>query len=256
VKGGLDMQFSNRDFYNYNNILSYIDSSMQTLINMNTTILGTKEYMLFFYIKEDFTANFFSLYNTDIDLECLGFSVLQRNTRHSIEAFLDLVNLSNDSDYLTVIEHCDDQNKQYNPKYNSILNGKPCNIPNKYKIATQMYNENIPGYLLNISSKTNRYTHPNVFVDILNYNDYDKKLKILRNLLNANLYTLTASYRLILKIFNNNMTPVLTCTTCPFLNPYLKDCKQCFSNEETRFQNLIKNALITYTNPFQNPFYQ
>lgn len=249
------MQFLNRDFYNYNNILGYIDSSMQALINMNTTIPGTKEYMLFFYIKEDFTANFFSLYNTDIDYECLGFSVLQRNTRHSIEAFLDLVNLSNDSDYLTVMEHCDDRNKQYSPKYHSILNGL-CNIPNKYKIATQMYNENIPRDLLDISKKTNRYTHPNVFVDILNYNDYDKKLEILRNLLNANLYTLTAAYRLMLKIFNNNMTPVLTCTTCPFLNSYLKDCKQCFSNEEARFKNLIKNALITYTNPFQNPYYQ
>lgn len=146
------MQFLNRDFYNYNNIIGYIDSSMQALVNMNTTIPGTKEYMLFFYIKEDFTANYFSLYTTDIDLECLGFSVLQRNTRHSIEAFLDLVNLSNDSDYLTVMEHCDDRNKQYSPKYHSILNGL-CNIPNKYKIATQMYNENIPRDLLDISKK-------------------------------------------------------------------------------------------------------
>lgn len=103
-KGWTAMQFLNRDFYNNNNILGYIDSSMQALINMNTTILTTKEYMLFFYIKEDFTANYFSLYTTDIDLECLGFSVLQRNTRHSIEAFLDLVNLSNDQDYLSVME--------------------------------------------------------------------------------------------------------------------------------------------------------
>lgn len=250
------MQFLNREFYNNNGLLDYINSSMQALINMNTAIPSTKEYMLFFYIKEDFTANFFSLYSTDIDLECLGFSVLQRNTRHSIEAFLDLVNLSNDPDYLTVMEHCDDQRKQYNPKYNSILNGKPCNIPNKYRIATQMYNENIPKSLVKISSNTNRYTHPNVFVDILNYNDYDKKLEILRNLLNANFYTLTTAYKLMLKIFNNNITPVLTCTACPIPNPYLKSCEQCFSNEEARFQNLIKNALITYTNPFQTPYYR
>lgn len=249
------MQFLNRDFYNTNNILGYINSSMQTLINMNTTILGTKEYMLFFYIKEDFSANYFSLYNTDIDLDCLGFSVLQRNTRHSIEAFLDLINLSNDSDYLTVMEHCADKNKQYNPKYHSILKGL-CNIPKKYKIATQMYNESIPRNLLVISSKTNSYTHPNVFVDILNYNDYNKKLEILRNLLSANLYTLTAAYKLMLKIFNNDMTPSLTCPTCPFLNSYLKNCKQCFVNEKTRFKNLIKNAIITYTNPFQNSYYQ
>lgn len=250
------MQFLNRDFYNNNNILGYIETSMQALINLNTTIQSTKEYMLFFYIKEDFTANYYSLYSVDIDSECLGFSVLQRNTRHSIEAFLDLVNLSNDSDYLSVMEHCDNRNKQYHSKYNSILNGQPCNIPNKYKIATKMYNEAIPRDLLAISSKTNRYTHPNVFVDILNYNDYDKKLNILRDLLKTNLYALTAAYKLMLKIFNNNMTPVLSCTTCPFLNPYLKDCNQCFSKEEARFQNLIKNALITYTNPFQNSYFQ
>ena len=144
------MQFLNRDFYNNNNILGYIDSSMQALINMNTTLLTTKEYMLFFYIKEDFTANYSSLYTTDIDLECLGFSVLQRNTRHSIEAFLDLVNLCNDPDYLSVMEHCADRNKQYNAKYHSILKGS-CNIPKKYKIATQMYNANIPRDLLTIS---------------------------------------------------------------------------------------------------------
>lgn len=249
------MQFLNRDFYNNNNILGYIDSSMQALINMNTTLLTTKEYMLFFYIKEDFTANYFSLYTTDIDLECLGFSVLQRNTRHSIEAFLDLVNLCNDPDYLSVMEHCADRNKQYNAKYHSILKGS-CNIPKKYKIATQMYNTNIPRDLLTISSKTNSYTHPNTFVNILNYNEYDKKLEILRDLLSANLYTLTTAYKLILKKFNNNMTPVLTCSTCPFPNPLLKNCNQCFLNEEARFQNLIKNALITYTNPFQNSYYQ
>ena len=254
-KGWTAMQFLNRDFYNNNNILGYIDSSMQALINMNSTILTTKEYMLFFYIKEDFTANYFSLYTTDIDLECLGFSVLQRNTRHSIEAFLDLVNLSNDQDYLSVMEF-NSKKGRYNPKYRPYINGKLFTINEKYKIATQMYNEDIPRELLTISSKTNSYTHPNVFVDILNYNDYDKKIEILKNLLNVNLYTLAGAYRLILKIFNNDITPIQNCPNCSFFNPYLKNCKQCFLNEEARFKNLIKNALITYTNPFQNPYYQ
>lgn len=42
------MQFLNRDFYNNNNILGYIETSIRTLINLNTTIQSTKEYMLFF----------------------------------------------------------------------------------------------------------------------------------------------------------------------------------------------------------------
>lgn len=222
---------------------------------MNPAILSTKEYILFFYIKEDFAANYSSLCSADIDLECLGFSVLQRNTRHSIEAFLDLINLCNDPDYLSVLEHCADRNNRYNTKYHFILKGS-CNIPKKYKIATEMYQEKIPENLVNISSKTNSYTHPNVFIQILNYNDYDKKIKILRNLLSINLYTLTTAYKLMLKIFNNNAIPILRCPTCFFPNPYFKNCNQCFLNEEARFQNLIKNALITYTSPFPNPYYQ
>lgn len=53
------MQFLNHDFYNNNNILGYINSSMQTLINMNSTILGTKEYMLFFTLKKIFLQTIF-----------------------------------------------------------------------------------------------------------------------------------------------------------------------------------------------------
>lgn len=53
------MQFLNRDFYNNNNILGYINSSMQTLINMNSTILGTKEYMLFSISKKIFLQTTF-----------------------------------------------------------------------------------------------------------------------------------------------------------------------------------------------------
>lgn len=53
------MQFLNRDFYNNNNILGYINSSIQALINMNTTILGTKEYMLFSTSKKTFLQTTF-----------------------------------------------------------------------------------------------------------------------------------------------------------------------------------------------------
>ncbi|MDE6252599.1 MAG: hypothetical protein K2M78_08175 [Lachnospiraceae bacterium] len=249
------MQFLNRDFYNNTNLLNYINSSIQSLINIDASILNKTEYMLFFYIKEDFTANFFTLYRTDIDIECLGFSVLQRNTRHSIEAVLDLINLCHDSDYLSVMKYAANKGR-YDPKYHSYIKGSLCSIPIKYKIATQMYKEDLPKSLLNISSKTNNYTHPNVFVDILNYNDYDKKIKILRNLLNMNLYTLTTAYKLILKKFNNDTIPSLGCTNCISPNPCYKNCNECFLNEEARFKNLIKNALITYTNPFQNTYYQ
>lgn len=247
------MLFINRDFYSSNDIFSFINASVQILINQNPSILATNEYKLFFYIKEDFSANFFALYSTDIDMECLGFSVLQRNTRHAIEAFLDLLNLSHDPDYLSVMEHCADRKKRYNPKYNSILQGK-CTIYKKYEIATKMYNENIPQELVDISSETNNHTHPNVFVDVIGMNEYDKKATILRNVLNATLYALISSYQIILKKFNNNIMPTMNCTTCRYA-PF-RTCNQCFTDERARFQNLINNALFTYSSPFQNVYYQ
>ena len=244
------MQFLNRDFYAPNNVLNYINVSMQAVINQMPAILGTKEYLLYFYIKEDFNANLYALINTDINLECLGFSVLQRNTRHAIEAYLDLVNLSHDQDYLSVLEHCDDRTKRYNPKYHSILQGK-CTIYKKYTIATEMHDENIPHELVDISSQTNNHTHPNAFIELLTINDYNKKCEILRNLLNACFYTLTNAYAILLQKFNNNMLPTLGCCNIPF-----KNCKQCLMNEQARFQNLINNSLTTYNIPFQNPYYQ
>ena len=103
---GLNTLFLNRDFYGQYNILTYIESSMRLILVNNQTILATKEYWLYYYIREDFVANFYALYNTDIDLDCFGFTVVQRNTRHAIEAYLDLVNLVADSEYLTVLEYC------------------------------------------------------------------------------------------------------------------------------------------------------
>jgi len=244
------MQFLNRDFYAPNNVLNYIDVSMQAVINRLPAILGTKEYLLYFYIREDFNANLCAMFNTNIDIECLGFSVLHRNTRHAIEAFLDLLNLSHDLDYLSVLEHCADRKKRYNSKYHSILQGK-CTIHKKYEIATQMYNENIPHELVDISSETNNYTHPNVFIELLTVNDYSKKSELLRSLLNASFYTLINAYVLLLQKFNNNTLPTLGCC-----NAFPRDCMQCFRNEQARFQNLINNSLTIYSIPFQNPYYQ
>lgn len=251
------MQVLNYAFYNPSNIFNYIYSSIQGLTNKDHRILSTKEYFLFFYIREDFKANLGALYNYDIELDCLGFSVIQRNTRHAIEAFLDLVNLSHDISYSSVMEYCAKKSEDYrchyyyHEKYHPILKGS-CNIYKKYKIATEMYGESIPQNLLDISSKTNSYTHPNVFINILAANDNNKKYEILRNLLNVCLYTLTSAYKILLKKFNNNIVPDLNCISCRFC--YFKKCYQCFTDEVDKFQNLINNSLVIAI-PLQNPYY-
>ena len=247
------MQFLNRDFYNNTGLINYLNYSLQVLINGNQNILTSKEYLLFYYIKENFISNFYSLYNTDIDTDCLGFSVVQRNTRHSIESYLGLVNLISDSDYLSVLEYCARQGK-YDAKYRKFINDKIFNIPAKYNIATKMYSNSIPNTLLSVAANSNRHVHPNVFIKIIGMNECNKKTDTLRKLLKTNLFILTEAYKLIVKNFNNGTFPTLNCQNC---NPFLgRNCGMCFENEQIRFQNLIDNGLITYTNPVQTNYQQ
>lgn len=244
------MTFLNRDFYTTQDVFSFINSSILKLINQNTAITSSKEYLLFYYIKENFSANFYSLYNTDIDLDCLGFTLIQRNTRHSIESFLDLINLSNDLDYLSVLEYCANPKRPYHSKYHSIIKGKLCNIPKKSQIATQMYNVSLPKNLLTLSANSNKYVHPNVFIDIINGNELEKKMSLLQDLLNINLEILIRAYICILNKFNNGIQPCLYCPNCTFFPP--KPCNSCFLSEKNKFQNLINNGLITYNYPVQS----
>lgn len=116
------------------------------------------------------------MYNIDIDTDYLGFSVIHRNTRHSIEAFLDLINLISDPEYISVLEY-GSKKGNYNLKYQPYIKGKIFNIPAKYDIATKMYKKTIPSALLQIASENNKHMHPNIFIDIVNPMDYNKKDK-------------------------------------------------------------------------------
>lgn len=116
------------------------------------------------------------MYNIDIDTDYLGFSVIHRNTRHSIEVFLDLINLISDPEYISVLEY-GSKKGNYNLKYQPYIKGKIFNIPAKYDIATKMYKKTIPSTLLQIASENNKHMHPNIFIDIVNSMDYNKKGK-------------------------------------------------------------------------------
>lgn len=247
------MLFLNPDFFTTNNIVGFINASFQVLIQNNPSIVASKEYRFYYYINENFSSSFYSLYNTDIDMDYLGFSIIHRNTRHSIEAFLDLINLCSDPDYISVLEH-NAKKGNYNPKFQSYIKGKFFEIPEKYEIATKMYNRKITSELLKTSSTTNKYTHPNVFIDILTPADYNKKARLLKKLLTTNLYIFTSSYQLILEKFNSNTHPCLNCQNCNIYLSSFHRCDLCFDNECKRFQNLIDNGLFTYTNPTFNPY--
>ena len=94
----------NKYLYNYNSIYNFINNSVNLMINDNPNLTSKKEYWLFYFIKEDFYSSLYSIYNVDIDMDFFGFSLIKKNTRHAVEAFLDLYNLCLDPEYLVVLE--------------------------------------------------------------------------------------------------------------------------------------------------------
>lgn len=248
--------FLNNDFYTQCNILGFINSSIQFLSHINPVLLSSNEYRLFFFIKENFASNLFSLQGVNIDFECMGFPLLHRNTRHSIESYLDLINLCQDDEYLSVLEYCAKKGK-HNPKFAPYKSGKIFTIHSKHRIATELYGLNSMDVLCDIAGNNNDYIHPNIFTDILTGNDAIKKSDILKLLLSTNIFLLTSGYQAILGKFNNGLQPVLNCSQCQQFT--LKNCSACYNTEYMKFNNLVNTGLFTYTppissywSPFQN----
>ena len=141
MKGeGVFMLLLNQDLFVHNNILTFIDQSTNILIANNNQLAFEKEYWLYYYIKEDFISNLRSLYNKDIDLDTFGFSFIRRNTRHMIEAFLDLYNLCNNSNYMTVLKYCAHISKEVG-RYSTYLYKGQFTIRSKCNIAKEHYGE-------------------------------------------------------------------------------------------------------------------
>lgn len=238
--------FLNHDFYTQCDILGFINASIQELSHTNPTLLASNEYRLFYFIKENFASNLFSLHGINIDFECMGFPLLHRNTRHSIESYFDLINLCQDDDYLSVLKYCAKKG-HHDPKFKKYKSGNIFSIRSKHKIATELYGLDPMKVLCDIAGNNNDYIHPNIFTDILTGSDINKKSEILKVLLGTNLFLLTSAYRTIIKKFNNNQQPILNCSQCQQFT--LKNCLSCFNAEHTKFDTLVKNGLFTYTPP-------
>jgi hypothetical protein len=240
----INMLSVNNGLFDTRNIYNFVDASINILVNSIPTLTTTKEYWLFYYIKDDFFANWKSLYNANIDQDFLGFPLIKKNTRHAIESFLDLYNLCKDEEYIIVLEYCAKKNNNAG-KYSSHLFNGQFSIQSKCNIA-KTYGGDFQ-YLLNISRDSNDYVHPNVFVDVILLNERDKKEEILTNLLNINFYLLVSSYELILNKYNNNNQPFLGCC----MNNI---CYQCYRNAQNAFKYCIDNQLLIDINPIPVAF--
>lgn len=225
----------NKMLYNPNNIYNFINTSVDWMVDNIPDMKASKEYWLFYFIKDDYFANLSSLYNANIDLDFLGFPVIRKNTRHAIESFLDLYNLCMDQDYLQVLKYCAHQQKNAG-KYSDYLYRGQFSIQSKCNIAKKMYDRDFQS-LVDLSQKSNEYIHPNVFVDVISVNEKDKKKDILKELLHTNIFLLTQAYRLLLKKFNQNMQPHLSCCVNGI-------CLQCYQMLYNNLSNLIDTQLL------------
>lgn len=236
----------NSYLFNTRNIYNFIDVSINVLCKANPCLMYSQEYKLFFFIKDDFFANWSWLQYADISLEFMEFPLIRRNTRHAIESFLDLHNLYSDSDYMDVLNYCSKQDKNAGKYKDYLFDGKftiqsKCNIAKNNINNDIQYSQYLQG-LVKEASECNKYTHPNVFLNIIPRENQITKANILKRLLNMNLKILTDAYTIILRKFNHGIQPYLGCC----LN---RNCNLCYNNSISQFHSCINNQLLVTYNP-------
>lgn len=243
------MMYLNKDFYSLE-LLQLIDSSMQSIYSKKQLQQGSAEYyehMLFGFIREDFVANFYSLNGWDIDFDAIGFSVIRRNTRHMIEAYFDLINLVADENYIDVMKFCSHEIDTYDGEYSTFRDDKTpgFTIKAKYHISKDKNGAQGLKNLYKLAVASNRYVHPNVFVEYLSFEEQEKKAKILKELLSSDFQVMEEAYRIILEIDSNGLQPTLLCQNCNYFPP--RPCGNCVKMAFNRMKNLIENGLISYS---------
>lgn len=240
------MLLVNPMLYENNSIEQFINASVNCMIRDIPRLNEKKEYWLFYFIKEDFRMNLWSLYQTDIDVDFFGFPMIRKNTRHAIEAFLDLYNLCSEQEYMEILKYCAKQKSDIQ-KYRKYLYREQFTIISKYNIAKEMYDKDF-SFLIEVSKKSNKYVHPNVFIDIIPVEQREEKLKILHELVLTNIYLLNEAYLLLIKQFNSNEHPCIGCM------PYgcNRNCSWCYQCALDKFNRVVNSKLLVEMNPQTN----
>lgn len=181
-------------------------------------------------------------WNYNIENDILGFPVIQRELRHSIEAYLDLYNLVNDEKYKCVLSYCANSNKKKKNKielgkYKEYLYKNEFTIRSKYKISG-LENEK----LMDMSSKANSYTHPDVYLNLTEI--CNNKDALLRDLIEMNFYLLSEAFDLFVKGIKNYGASTYLLNnyiTAYGVQYYYRDL---YKNKKNNAFEFIKNSLI------------
>lgn len=189
----------NKELYvNPYNIINFINFDISGMINSIANLRSSKEYLYFFYVKEDVVFNWYSICNSFIDDQNpIDFPIIKRNTRHAIESFFDLYNLLKDPDYYYVLNY-NHNNPNLPEKYKKFLYNGRFTIQSKYKIAIEKEQvdnlENFQDYF-EMAKKCNSAVHPNP-------NVLTMTLLELQHILIINFKLLNNAYEVLLRKFN------------------------------------------------------
>lgn len=180
--------------------LPFIEWSVSEIIKANNVVINinsTEFFWLFSYIKNNFRSTLAQFYNYDIENDVLGFPSVQRELRHSIEAYLDLYNLVADNNYKCVLSYCSNANRMERRNielgyYKKFLFNKEFTIQSKYNISGLDKKD-----LMKMAKESNSYTHPDVYLDLNKI--VNNKEKMLIDLMNINVYLINESYNLFIR---------------------------------------------------------
>lgn len=176
----------------------------QVLYNEGLNFFETPHYRLYSLITENVKMDLNSLISLNVDYDVFGFLAIRRNLRNSIEAHYDLFNLTNDGQYLSLLK-CRSRNVAKEEKYciqlgeySKYREGKftikeKAEIAKKYGLDDKKYE-----FLKSISTESNSYIHPDIFIPIMNI---EKKNSCLKKLLYIDCLLLAESFDLLLQCY-------------------------------------------------------
>lgn len=249
------MNIVNKMVVNHN-VYNFIDSSITTVLNHNRSIVADKKYWLFYFIKDNYIANMQYLNTVNVDQDVFGFIPVWRNTRNSIEAFYDLINLSFVEGYTSVLEFCDakGENKHslkinLEDRFKKYLYKGSFTILSKQKIAMEYAGWGGSSLLSDISERSNKYVHPSVFVKVFQIHELARKEEIIKDLLKTNIFILTQAYHILIRLYHNNIQPILSCINC-----YQRNCANCYQNICQDYNRLVEGPLLININQNTIPY--
>lgn len=180
-------------------VIDDIISNITCKYEKNKEVYKNPIHLLFIRIIEDMQLNMNSLINTNEIIDGFKYSDIKRNCRSIIEAYIDMLNLHFNPDYIEIIKlncKCNDLNEE---KINKILEpvnrkikivnnivpndfiniNKKIDILNQYDILDEEEKEFYKGKLIKY---LNKYSHPNIFMQnidkIANINSIQTTLHI------------------------------------------------------------------------------